>query len=270
MSSDYWALVAPTYIEAWPPGLHRLSLASIDVPLTREETLALGSHTEMAEAFRVEPGQPLDALIARVDEAVQRMPKGAFVRLGSRSPKDSFAGYAHGFRVSTGAEAVERLCDSLERIPEDLLLALDHDYLPHIWVRPWLTIPAWAEFRCFQRGRRLIGISQYQYLDDAVYPEIGRHAATIRWAIERFHERFRLACHLPDVVCDVVVRVHEQHEVRPVAGRDWLVPTTVTEVKLLEINPFFELTDPCLFEWNRPELFDGRFLFRVAEEMKAA
>jgi len=33
----------------------------------------------------------------------------------------------------------------------------------------------------------------------------------------------------------------------------------VWEVKLLEVNPFFEMTDPCMFAWK--DGFDGSFRF---------
>jgi len=29
------------------------------------------------------------------------------------------------------------------------------------------------------------------------------------------------------------------------------------EVKLLEINPYFNLTDPCLYNWHKKQEFDG-------------
>ena len=148
------------------------------------------------------------------------------------------------------ADPLRFMLDCSERIYEDLLLAIHENYPPHIWVRQWAEIPRWSEFRCFMRERKLVGISQYNYIDGEVFPEIGRDAGTIRWAIgEQFFPMFRKASHLNDVVFDVWVRVSTMRD----NTRDW-------SVKLLEINPFFSLTDPCLFKWSGDD-FDGSFRF---------
>lgn len=247
---SYWETVVPTYIENWPPGLCSMSIPQVDVPLTLAEALRLGTNMiDYGEAFCQ------DGIVAnitdireRVAEAVARMPSGAFVRLGSRSPKDSWLGYKEGFRVRVATDPLRFLLDASERIYEDLTLALQNEYPPHIFVRQWLTIAPWQEFRCFMRARKLVGISQYNYLEAEVFPEIVADAEAIRWAIEQAFSRFRGACHLADVVFDVIV---ERKTMRD--------NTRIWEVKLLEINPFFELTDPCLFSWK--DGFNGEFRF---------
>jgi hypothetical protein len=130
---------------------------------------------------------------------------------------------------------------------DDLHLAIANDYAPHIFVREWIDIPKWAEFRCFMRGRKLAGISQYFYRDGAM-PAILDDPGMIPWGIGQFFPEFRDGCHLDDVVFDVYLRRYGHR-----GGN--------VEVKLLEINPYCEYTDPCLFDWRRPEMFDGRFLY---------
>lgn len=227
--SKFLKLSVPTYIENWPSELCRLSIAQVDIPLTIEEATALGTNIiELGEGF----GTPADIsdIERRLDDAVATFPAGAFVRLGSRSPKDAF--YADLSKpVKTGKEALAWLLGGSERIADDL----------HLDLEPW------QEFRCFMNGCRLAGISQYYYREHE--PKVALYKDSIKWAIEEhFFPEFRDATPLQSVVFDVFVRVRELEGERE------------TQVKLLEINPFFEMTDPCLFDWRKPEMFDGRML----------
>lgn len=237
--TPYFEMVSPTYIENWPNALKRLSIPSADVPLTLEETAALGSNiVELFELFDGPPAQDITSITKRLGEAISRFPRGAFVRLGSRSPKDTFS--EESPRSFTAHSALDRLLGASERVAEDLLLALSEGYAPHIWVRQWVDIEPWAEFRCFMEGHRLAGISQYDY--NRKFPELTPELLnTIFWLIDRFYnERFKQATHVVPVVFDVFV-VGRSH------GTE-----THWDVKLLEINPFCEMTDPCLFDWSQP------------------
>ncbi len=258
MAKEYLKQVLPTYIESWPAALCSLSIAQVDVPLTLPQANSLGSHIiELGEAF--DPG-PIDDIISTVNQAVQKFPNGAFVRLGSRSPKDSWlAGREGSMRVVTitgeitaANSPLRFILDCSERMYEDLTLAVHSNYEPHIFVRQWINLEKWQEFRCFMRGRRLVGISQYYYRDGAM-PEIIQNAELIRWAIDVFFNDFQCESHLDDVVFDVFVT-------KKTSGNE-----NVWEVKLLEINPFFEMTDPCLFDWrNNGKSLDGSFKYHKA------
>ncbi|WP_146210255.1 hypothetical protein [Vitiosangium sp. GDMCC 1.1324] len=190
---------------------------------------------------------PLEPLLWRLDEALRCFPGGAFVRLGSRSGKDSAYARKNGLRVETAEAAVRLLIEGSERVAFDLRLALRHGYMPHLVVRPWLDIPAWAEFRCFMKQRRLMGISQYDCKQSGPRPEIARNADAIHSAIRSFFPRFSAASHLEDAVFDVFV--------------DGLERGGGLAVRLIELNPFLAQTDPCLFDWMRPDGFDGSFRF---------
>lgn len=245
--TPYFNLVSPTYIENWPDALHRLSIASARVPLLEGEAEALGaSNGEYAEAFPAPHFRDLSALQQRLDDAIQRFPGGAFVRLGSRSPKDSWDGAANGFRCLDGARAIKLMTDSSERVSDDLHLAIANGYTPSIWVRQWLEIQPWQEWRCLMRGRKLIGVSQYNYrIKDADgIKAVADTANLAAWAIGEFSYEFQAASHLGDAVFDVILyRKTRQGESGP--------KRTETEVKLLEVNPFCEMTDPCLFRWDQ-------------------
>lgn len=250
---SYFEMAKTTYIENWPDKLVRLSIAQVDIPLTRMQALAMGlSIMEWGEMFQqylesedLKKIGPLlkearETYYREIHKALGKFPKGAFIRLGSRSPKDSWWAHQNSFRIENVTQAKSLLQDCSERLSDDLHLALQKDYEPHLFVREWLDFKPWQEFRCFAKKKKLIGISQYNYVRDVHFPEVEKFADTIKWAIQHFHNKFFLkAIHLDDVVFDVVVWIKEHGSERE------------AQVKLLEINPFGEWTDPCLFDWRQ-------------------
>lgn len=246
MSRAYLDKVSPTYIENWNPALYRLSVPQLGMPLVAPLAQALEAKLWNQERrFRTWPKPSIEPLLRWLDQALRQFPGGAFVRLGSRSGKDSVYARMHGLRVKTAKAAIQLLTQGSERVAFDLQLALHHGYTPHLFVRQWVDMPPWAEFRCFLKERRLVGISQYDCKRAGHYPEIARHAGDIQKAITSFLPRFLEASHLDDVVADVFCLPGD---------RGW-------GVHLIELNPFFPKTDPCLFSWSRPEEFDGSLRF---------
>lgn len=251
MNSEYFELVKPTYIENWPRELTRLSIAQTSISLSIEEMdkfskTLFGSEDEYDAEF-------IETLADQIQKAIDKFPKGVFIRLGSRSPKDSWVGYSEGFKVTTSKKALSLFVDS-ERILDDLSLAKHHNYNSHIFIREWIDIPEWTEFRCFMKGRKIVGLSQYQYLNNAYFNEIDFNKDLIEWGIkEKFFPVFKTASHLDDVIFDVFINIKERNNERSI------------EVKLLEINPFFEMTDPCLFSWEDGGDFDGSFRSIIGE-----
>lgn len=242
---------APTYLENLPDSLRQLSIAQSGRPLSEKEVNALLSF-QCPETFAPD-AETLKGLERWIDRQLLYYPNGVYVKLGSRSPKDAYPAFDdHGFKVLSGHKAIVLLGDSC-RVCEDLLLAKNGRYQPWIFLREWKEIPSWTEFRCFMKGRKLIGISQYFYGE--AYPEIEQHASTIEWGINRFFDNhFRPVVHVEDVVFDVFVSVKERHSSKQI------------EVKLLEINPYGPWTDPCLFAWHRFEDFQGQLKYRRAIE----
>ena len=138
------------------------------------------------------------------------------------------------------------LTEASARVAFDLKLALNNNYNPHIFVREWIDMPDWTEFRCFMRNRKLVGISQYDCKNLGHCPNIAKYENKIRLSIESFFEQFRLLSHLDTVIFDVFLEVDKNmHE-------------PLIKVKLLELNPFFKKTDYCLFEQAD---FDGSLRF---------
>jgi D123 len=246
MTPEYFALVLPTYIENWPGRLHALSIRQVDIPLSLAQARALGSNIRHFGRW-FGPSLPIDDVASRLEVALQEFPLGAFVRLGSRSGKDCEFARASGMRVASRRGALLMLTDGSERIAWDLRLALRFDYPPHIFVREWRAIPAWAEFRCFMKKRRLIGVSQYDCVNLAPRVEIAEHANALFSAIQVFFNEFRDAVHLDDVVFDVFV------EPEKAAG------SRALSIRLLELNPFLPKTDACLFRWDWGRADNGDF-----------
>lgn len=250
MNRRYLEHVAPTYLENWANGLIKLSIPQECFQLTRPEVEALEAlswdHLRPADATR---RQTMARLLSRLNEAVACFESGAFVRLGSASPKDSMEAERHGLRVSNGGQAFRMLTSGSARIARDLRLALRCDYKPYVFVREWLEFPPWAEFRCFMRDRQLVGISEYRVHSTPVSVELGSHAAPVERCIRDFFDSFAAACHLDCVVFDVVLQ--------PLAGSvgNW-------RATLLELNPWSPHSDGCLFSWANGNDFDDSFRFR--------
>lgn len=258
-AGSVWAISEPTFIESWPGVLHSLSIRSIGVPLSTEEAQTLGrSIIDWGETFETFPQNCIevrDALIRKLDSALRAFPLGAFVKLGSRSPKDALNwSSSHNVvngQIKKGRDAFGTLTACSERISDDLHFQLMNDYQPWIWLREGLDLPKWSEFRCFMKDRELVGISQYFARE--WFEEIAAHVEEIKQAIKAFFfEQFRSASHLDSVVFDIFVRRRQDHTL---------------EVRLLEINPFCILTDPCLFQWNELERNSSEFRYSRATFM---
>ena len=230
-------LAKPTYIENWGQKLVHLSFATTEIPLTagQMEELCKAAHCyQWGEGEAPDEGV-LAGLATQIGDAIRQYPKGAFVRLGSRSPKDAWAGHEEGFRCLEGDKAIALLRQS-ERVLDDLEMALHANYRAHVVVREWRDIPPGHEYRAFVKGKKIVGLSQYDYFHH--YPEEHREAAAVRWAVDQFAPRLMDALHLDDCIADLWVRRRG-----PARSRQW-------EVKLIEINPWGHWTDPCLFDWR--------------------
>ncbi|MHA1704083.1 MAG: hypothetical protein ACTSWK_17665 [Promethearchaeota archaeon] len=238
----YFELVKPTYIENWSKELCSLSLAQCNIELSFKDVV----NPLLELIWDQKPTPVVEVLEKRLDDELIKFPKGAFIRLGSRSPKD-----VDIVPIFKGSEGLNLFFNSV-RIFDDLCLASKNRYNPHIFLREWVEIPEWLEFRCFMKDRKLVGISQYYYNKD--FLDIINHKDTMEWVIREFFKKFKKASHLDTVVFDVFLKYRQNFKFG------------VWEGKLLEINPFFEMTDPCLFDWRKKEDFNGEFRFNDIKE----
>ena len=259
------SLALPTHLESWPESLQSLSISQVDIALTRDEVVALGSQIiELGETFAPAPIVS-ESLIGKVRAACERLPGPWFVRLGSRSPKDAMYWKRDEMRANTPEEVIELLTAGSERVYEDLRLDLHFNHDSHIFLRQWIDLPEWTEFRCFMHKRRFIGMSQYYYRKQ--YRQIAEEWDGIQWAVEQFFRRlFKDASHLDSVVFDVFVKMPRNTTFNSsccgtLPWRNW-------EVKLLEINPYWNLTDPCMFTWSQLAELEQTFEFNPGTPLK--
>lgn len=240
--------VAPFSIENWPHGIRALSIQTAQHRLSTKDTDQLvgvigatmdAPHDPWSHPYAITLAGLCELMIAKVGGK-------AFVRLGSRSPKDNpvaMDGRCRPIPVYTGRQAVEFLCYS-ERVLEDLLMAKRVGVNPVICLRRWLDIDGEQEFRCFVEDGLFAGATQY-YLDDGYSSWINQNAHTIGWVLRDF----------------------ALHVVRPLFGASSftcdIILTRDMRPTLLELNPPVSLgmTFPGLFKPGSMDDFDGDFRF---------
>lgn len=243
---NYFETVKPTYIENWPRAMHSISFSSVPTKLSIKEARVLGaSIMEWGEGFGSRDVVAMQEIRSRLDKAMKFMlPGGAFVRLGSRSPKDAWSGITKGFKCLTVDRAIELLTDCSERMSDDLHLAIHEKYEPTIWLRSWVENLGF-EIRCFVKNRKLVGATQGS---KAVGLQSGR--TWIDAIVRYINQDFLPLSHLDDVVVDLAVRSFDEG-------------SGTHPVTMIEINPYFEHTDPILFDWKKPdEIEAGWFRYK--------
>jgi hypothetical protein len=249
-ANDFFELSKPCYIENWPDALFNHSIATVYFRLSPDEVDAMLAASTVSLDCGSRPDEYqlglLKALEDRIDSYIRQLPAGAFIRLGSRSPKDSLLGHQEGFQCKTGMKALQLLLDS-ERIYEDLNLARHNHYQPAIVIREWIHIEHWQELRCFYRQRELRGISQYFYQERLT--RLIKYKDSIEFAIQQKSQAIKDLLPCDNIIIDYVCQVKERSNER------------VSSAILLELNPFGIWTDPCLFNWSRDKF--NEFEFRL-------
>jgi len=246
----YFERIRPTFLESWPDKLAALSISHVRVQLNVEEakTLAWAPCLLLDRVTTLDPVW-LQTLAARLRPPIDQFSDGAFIRLGSASPKDSPLFRRNRGRARQPVMAI-KLLQTSERMRADIARCLELEYLPSVFVRQWLPLLTWQEFRCFMYDRRLVGISQLDCVNYGAHPELLRAANQVEEAIREFFLRFQACCHLDRVVFDVFVVPDSETETE---GR--------CHARLTEINPWGPATDACLFRWGVSGDFDGSFRY---------
>ncbi len=230
----------------------------------------------------------LTALQTRIDNAISKLDsnqRGVFVKLSTRSPKDSHVAFAKGkklfqskvssinptpnnklillqealidsLNVKSGAEAVELLVSST-RVGEDLEYGLEGSDSDAAFsercklvVREWVQLPLWSEFRGFVWGRKLTALGQYNH--PVVFPDLKAKVPVILDDIKVFFESVKGSIPLDNYIIDF----------------GW----TPNCVYLVEINPFDgEIVFPAstgLWNWDkdRQQMLNGPLEMRIREE----
>ena len=292
-----------TGLDRWYFSLKDKTFRSEMVELTPDEARAIvacwekdfkhrDSNASLPDVSQVEIPAALKDLVDRLSSSISSLSpqKGAFIKLSTRSPKDSHIAFAnarkayesHTFttqgagedvpindklihlaqvvieslRVRDGEYAVKLLLSS-DRVGEDLEYALekgDGDFTKCtcLILREWVDIPQWAEFRGFIWDGQLNAIGQYNHL--VMFPQLKQHKARVRTDLESFYAAIKDQIPLDRYIIDFA----------------W----TEERVYLIEVNPFDgELVFPAstgLWSWeaDREQMKNGPLELRVRETVE--
>lgn len=189
----------------------------------------------------------VDELSKKVDDLIkENFSDGCFIKLGSRSPKDSWLIHKSGMCCKDGKYAMSLMLDS-ERIMDDLYMAKANNYLPYIILRKWIDIDPWREFRCFVKDGELVGISQYFY--KSYCPEIIENRSDIERVIKDKVLAIKNLLPADTVIVDFIYNDDK----------------TAT---VIEFNPYDMYTDPCLFDWRQDKFTNFEFKYLTEEPPK--
>jgi hypothetical protein len=213
--------VQPTLIDQWTEDLVKLSIPTSLVKIDVE--LIWNAMCDLHDQKPIHDG--LKSLSEELDELIGWRRK--FIRLNSRSPKDSMWPYEFPATIS-GKEAVMMLMGSM-RVMDDLM---EFRWLPeqscYVAVRDFdPLIRGENEFRCFIKDGGIIAVTHYDYTKPT--PEwVRKNPEGIRSGIESYFSRaLKPALHIDTVVADLAMMADGSF-------------------KLIEINPY-GLSDPCHF-----------------------
>lgn len=277
ISGDIFKISNETNIENWYEFLKDHTMETRFLPISMELARAIINEYEGKGNSTPEDKSLLNELESELDSTLESFKSsGAFVRLSTRSPKDSrrareksqeifdtefkkgtgdensrlialVRASIQGLKVASGKEAMELLLDS-ERVHDDLLTALDHpqEFSQKIIVREWIHIPIDMEFRAFVHKKHLNALSQYYSY--CFFPDLLKSKPEIAEKIEKSFGAIKDLIPLESYIIDFAV-VKDQ-------------------VIVIELNPFFLGTDPCLFSWktDRKIFKKGPFEFRIRTE----
>ena len=230
----------------------------------------------------------LQSLCDHIGTVITSLPtkKGAFVKLSTRSPKDSHVAFAkahtsylarcpslgasasineklillsevviESLKVTSGEEAIKLLISS-DRVGEDLEYALEtgddgFGQRISIVVREWVEIPLWAEFRGFVWNSNLTSIGQYNH--PVTFPILQEQAlvTAVKSDIVTFFHKIKDQIALDRYIIDFA----------------W----TKDRVYLVEVNPFDgEIVFPAstgLWSWekDREQMMKGPLELRIRD-----
>lgn len=235
-----------TFIENWSQDLLSLSIETSSVELGVSDGWVLGGFTPL---FRNMTGYSADGYFS---EELLKNIGSSLEKFTLVAPRIGFCSWKSP-RIPILASYQSRgvlytICSENERVARAIAAHLSSETALFLHLRKWHDIPAWAEFRIFIRDRRVIGVSQYQH--QSSFPEISANEYAIKASLSDFCRDLLDALHMETVVADVFVERQENGHFK----------TT-----LIELNPFIQRTDPCLYSWKNGGDFDGGFRYREAE-----
>lgn len=247
MSDPIW----DTAFEAWSPDLLQHIPGLDTVALSPQDLVWMGQKVPgfLDRVGREAVDGPSETLLADLeaqfaDQAKRAGPTRWHLRLGLVSFR---LGAGPVLPVADSRDVLRIISMPNPRVAGVLAKMLREDRPANLFLRPWLDLPGWGEFRSFWRGGRVIGVTQMR--PNLYWPEIAARETEIRTALQALFRDIGPDLHMDPVVVDALIT----------EGAEGLT------AHLGELNPFLHRTHPGLFDWTKPEQFDGRFRFNRSE-----
>ena len=294
---DYQRLMRETYFENYYDLIEQYTFKSVIINLTPNEIKLLCeenvSYLRNPEDISTKHFASLSSIEKKIEEGIKAIRQkiknpsaNCFLRLSTRSPKDAnihmkdFPTVYHSkleevcelhqagevpsiyekmmafYLASTevlsiwnGAQGVRLLVMS-KRIQSDLKMCVERSESLNLIIREFVKFPVEYELRGFVWKNRLTALSQYNNL--VFLPSLVQNTNEIEKKVKDFMDTFIdiMGVKLDSFVVDIVLDYE---------NNVWVV----------ELNPFGEISDGCLFSWvsDRELLLNekGLFEFRIQE-----
>ena len=140
----------------------------------------------------------------------------------------------------------------------DVLTSNEHgeekiEWQESLVAREWVVVEPDMEFRCFITSGKLVAISQYRHL--VYFPRLVANWSMIQQALlqsfDAIHSKLAGTFPKDDYILDLAIQLNSNYGPESILKETPLPPEAVTKVWVVEVNPFFETTDGCLFSWQR-------------------
>lgn len=193
---------------------------------------------EADEDVDEDPSSRFPEIIQQITDAIKDLGGMVAPKLNWSAPKDATWISMNSMACSTPSE-ICLLLKTSDFITHDLEHAFDDceedptigkDDIKYVLVlRKWFKVNPSCEFRCFVRGRRIIGICQR---DLNHFDFLVTLAPTLLETIQSFFDK-TLKDSFPDENFTFDIYLPEPHD----------------KVRLVDVNPWAQRTDPLLFSW---------------------
>eukprot|EP01091_Cochliopodium_minus_P011361 TRINITY_DN3192_c1_g1_i2.p1 TRINITY_DN3192_c1_g1~~TRINITY_DN3192_c1_g1_i2.p1 ORF type:complete len:208 (-),score=57.38 TRINITY_DN3192_c1_g1_i2:19-642(-) len=152
------------------------------------------------------------------------------------------------FMMQSARESLTLFSQS-SRIRADIEDAKKYNFKVCVVIREWSLMKAEMEFRCFVFKRKLNAISQYCYYQH--FPNLLKRKKEVQFCIQNLFEEAIQKFPFDNAIVDIFVDDSKEN----------------LRAEIIEINPWFNDTSGCLFEWSNHNdnkiIKEGPFEFRT-------
>lgn len=267
--NDIYEMQRKCDIDNWYEDLKDYTAKTYFIRLSEEQAMAL---SDLSYDF-IQNNRKFEEIVSdikiktiykKIKAIVNKFPNGFFVRLNSRSPKDSelimkqgidrlkkikkfepgnlndkliskLEARFLGLRLKTAKDCLQVLLDS-RRIRNDLEELISFGDLPTIVIREFLDINPLTELRVFVKDRRIVAITQYNYL--IISEDLIQNKEKYLNIVYSLFDKIKGKILLNDYIFDIGFLNNNNN------NKGNLKPVVI------ELNPYSIGTSACLFSWR--------------------